>query len=248
MHRMICPRCKEENSQDSTVCFKCKLKLKTPCPRCKSLNRIGQTICSNCNLRLIRFCPQCKTPNFPHAKNCRKCQFQLLKLKKPLPETVANKTTTQEKQSEQKTQTLPEKEKIKQQNQAQTETGSKNISSETKEQNIIQESKQLPPGNAVNRQERLLNKSTKILSRTEAHEQLVSVLKSSEQGIIVDVTALDGGGKSTLISGVTGALKEEKFIWMVGMCQPINQLVPYAFFQDLPGIRVYCCTRNTWLF
>jgi len=75
---MICPRCREENAEDSKVCTSCGLKLKISCPRCKNLNPVGQEICSTCKLKLIAFCPECKAPNYPTAKVCRKCGNKLL--------------------------------------------------------------------------------------------------------------------------------------------------------------------------
>jgi predicted ATPase len=75
---MKCPRCREENTEDSKICKNCGLKLKISCPKCKNLNSIGQERCSSCNLKLITFCPECKAPNYPIAKVCRKCQKQLL--------------------------------------------------------------------------------------------------------------------------------------------------------------------------
>jgi|GEM_PF-1605508 len=75
---MQCPRCREENSEDSKVCTNCGLKLKISCPRCKSLNPIGQERCHSCKLKLITFCPKCKAPNYPTALTCRKCHQQLL--------------------------------------------------------------------------------------------------------------------------------------------------------------------------
>ncbi|MDD3012328.1 MAG: zinc ribbon domain-containing protein [Candidatus Gastranaerophilales bacterium] len=75
---MQCPRCREENSENSKVCTKCGLKLKISCPKCKSLNSVGQERCRICKLKLITFCPECKAPNFPNALNCRKCGRKLL--------------------------------------------------------------------------------------------------------------------------------------------------------------------------
>lgn len=75
---MKCPRCREENTEDSKICKKCGLKLKISCPKCKNYNSIGQERCSSCNLKLITFCPECKAPNYPTAKVCRKCNKQLL--------------------------------------------------------------------------------------------------------------------------------------------------------------------------
>lgn len=75
---MKCPRCREENTEDSKLCKKCGLKLKITCPKCKNLNSIRQERCLSCNLKLINFCPECKAPNYPTAKICRKCDKQLL--------------------------------------------------------------------------------------------------------------------------------------------------------------------------
>ena len=209
---MICPRCKGENKEEATICSKCNLKLKTLCPRCKSLNKIGQSVCSNCNLKLIRFCPNCKTPNFPNAPTCRKCQLQLLKPKSP-----QHQTTKPDDSVNQQTQTSTPVEKKQETTAASTQTAT---------------AERTPQESGIKQTDKI-NKSTKFLSRADAHDHLVNTIKTSENGLIIDITSLDGGGKSTLISGVTSSLKEEKFVWMVGMCQPINQLVPYAFFQDL---------------
>lgn len=74
---MICPRCREENNEDNTICVKCGLKLKITCPKCKNLNPVGRKFCSGCNLKLISFCPECRAANIPTAKECRKCKREL---------------------------------------------------------------------------------------------------------------------------------------------------------------------------
>lgn len=206
---MICPRCKEENADKATVCSKCNLKLKSPCPRCKTLNKIGQPVCVKCNLKLIRFCPQCKTPNFPHVEFCRKCKLQLFKKEKPAAQAA-------QIQSEPQTQA-----EVKPQPPVQS--AELPSFSQTAEEPVKQTKSVISP----------LRKSEKIFSRAEAHDSIVNMLKTAEQGIVFDLTAPDGAGKSTLVSGVTNSLKDQKFIWLIGLCQPMNQLVPYSFFQDL---------------
>jgi len=222
---MICPRCKGENTETSVVCSHCNLKLKTACPRCKSLNKIGQSVCSSCNLRLIRFCPQCKTPNFPNASNCRKCNFELLKAKKKPPQEISAQQTAPPKEKE---EGKPVSQTVNIQNDQQIPI-----------KPAVQSAEQAPPPqkpeSSVQAQAQQNHAKINIqeLSRTGAHDALIKVLKTSEQGLIMNLSAPDGAGKSTLVSSVIQSLQQEKFIWLIGICQPINQLLPYSFFQDL---------------
>lgn len=76
---MICPRCREENSEDNIACSRCALKLRVSCPDCGLYNEIGQVSCSGCGKKLLTFCPQCKVANSTQAAACRKCGASLAK-------------------------------------------------------------------------------------------------------------------------------------------------------------------------
>lgn len=76
---MICPKCKQENSDNSIFCAHCGYKLKVVCPKCKMTNPLNAPKCSNCGLRLIRFCPVCQAPNSPLNEKCKKCSTPILK-------------------------------------------------------------------------------------------------------------------------------------------------------------------------
>lgn len=229
---MKCPRCKEENTENSVVCSNCELKLKSACPRCKSLNKIGQNACSNCNLRLIRFCPQCKSPNFPNAPHCRKCNFELLKAKKRAPqEAPAKQPSPAPKKLQQKENqppnTIEHKETF-------TAAEYEQTASPREEQHFSDENTpENPPEIPTAAQDSPIKKNVKELSRAEAHDAVINVLKKAEQGLIIDISAPDGAGKSTLISSVIQSIQNEQFSWLIGACQPVNQLLPYSFFQDL---------------
>ncbi len=212
---MKCPRCKGENADSSMVCSNCGLKLKTACPRCKTLNKIGQPVCINCKLKLIRFCPQCKTPNFPNAMNCRKCNFELRKPKKTeVKELVVEQVSEKPPLTEAPTQqNIASKTEKFQQVSVDNAVKSKSVSSP-------QKSKSFKTGFLE-------------LSRQEALDALVKMFRNSEQGMIVNMTAPDGGGKSTVISSVVETLQQDKFHWLIGTCQPLNQLLPFSFFQDM---------------
>ena len=201
---MRCPRCKGENTDSTVVCSNCNLKLKSACPRCKSLNAIGQSTCTECNLKLIRFCPQCKTPNFPNVSHCRKCNFEILKTRK--------------------TQT----EKIKEEIQNNTDFQEPAHHAVNSENQFVSTETTLPKPAEVH-----LSKFIKELSRTEAHDSIINLLKTSEQGLIINLSAQDGAGKSTLLSSVTQSLKDQKIIWLIGTCPATGQNLPYSFFQDL---------------
>jgi len=222
---MICPRCKVENTEPSVICDHCGLKLKSVCPRCKSLNKIGQSICSGCNLRLIRFCPNCKTPNFPNVSNCRKCDFELLKIKKNPPQEVSDQQTASPQKQQQELSNSQTKNIQKNQ-----QIPIKPLAENTEQPAPQQISK---PSIQAKEQQIQAKINIQALSRTGAHDVLIKALKTSEQGLILNLSAPDGAGKSTLVSSVIQSLQQEKFIWLIGICQPMNQLLPYAFFQDL---------------
>lgn len=231
---MRCPRCGGENTENSTVCSQCNLKLKSACPRCKSLNRIGQAVCLRCNLKLIRFCPQCKAPNFPNIANCRKCGFQLLK-PKPQPEISIKQIKKPETQFE---QVQPKEidhitEEIKET--PASASADIKISQTGEDQKQAKAHEQIPQQGSETQTEnnKPLQTFEKELSRNGAHNTIAKILKTSEQGLIIDISANDGAGKSTLLSTVTQSLNNENFIWLIGVCQSINQLLPYSFFQDM---------------
>ena len=220
---MKCPRCKEENTENSVVCAHCELKLKSACPRCKFLNRIGQSACSNCNLRLIRICPQCKSPNFPNAPQCRKCNFELLKAKKRPPQEVPVQEPTAQKKPV--PQAKPAKPIKVQENLAAA------ASIQKPEKQILPE--QTEPEIQAQQPEKPAKKNLQEFSRAEAHDAIINVLNKAEQGLIINLSAPDGAGKSSLISSIIQSLQSDKFAWLIGTCQPVNQLLPYSFFQDL---------------
>jgi len=234
---MICPRCKTQNDDSSQVCTNCGLKLKTACPRCKTLNKIGQSVCTNCNLRLIRFCPQCKAPNFPNAPFCRKCNHQLLKPKPKAPEqakaTPPAQTPPAPQISREPVAAVKEiqKEVPKQEIQPQPIKQEAPISPQQPavEQEQVKVVQEIP-----NKLQEPQNKPNfKEFSRAAAHEAIANALLKSEQGLIIEVNAPNGAGKSTLTSGIIQTLQQEKIIWLIGICQPLNQLLPFSFFQDL---------------
>jgi tetratricopeptide (TPR) repeat protein len=243
---MKCPRCKGENPENAVVCASCNLKLQSPCPRCKSFNKIGQSVCSNCNLKLLRFCPQCKAPNFPNVKNCRKCGFELIKTKsapqpeQEIPQQVQKAATIpqqpqvyQSSEQQVKEEQIPEIQPEPQIPEAPQEVASVNVVQEipTQAQEISQHKPQ--PQQQPQHYEQPIKKNYKEFSRTEAHDAIINLIKTSDQGMIVDLGAADGGGKSTLVSSVTQSLKDHKLLWLIGVCQPLNQLLPYSFLQDL---------------
>jgi len=225
---MRCPRCKGENNENSLVCSHCELKLKSTCPRCKSLNKIGQSVCANCNLRLIRFCPQCKSPNFPNATNCRKCNFELRKAKNHLSPEISNQ------KQENKALNLQ-----KQADSMETQDNSVIAATDT---TISQNIEQPVSNEAIQAQQsekpadshpKTAKTAIKELSRAEVHDSIINGLKASEQGMILDLSAPDGSGKSTLVSSIVQVAQDQNFVWLIGECQPANQLLPYSFFQDL---------------
>lgn len=73
---MICPKCKNQISNNLLRCPVCNLKVKLVCPNCKSLNRLGVQKCEHCEFELIKFCENCKCANLPTASVCRKCGIE----------------------------------------------------------------------------------------------------------------------------------------------------------------------------
>ncbi|OGI02248.1 MAG: hypothetical protein A2104_08645 [Candidatus Melainabacteria bacterium GWF2_32_7] len=72
----------------------------------------------------------------------------------------------------------------------------------------------------------------KEVSQEEAYNIAAGIITKEKKGAIVGIAGLDGIGKSTVVSSIRQSLLNEKIIWLMGMCQPVNQLVPFAFFQD----------------
>jgi len=225
---MICPRCKGESPNNALTCTKCSLKLNTVCPRCKTLNKIGQASCVNCKLMLIRFCPKCKTPNFPTAKNCRKCDLALIKNSTP---PKASVDIEQNKKFQENFNFSQDISNIKP-----DEVNKPSLSQEVKIVNHtsppLNEPLQSINNNSPNvpKQE---NKSYKLLSRGDSYNQILKILKTSNQGLIIDLSANDGAGKSSLVSNLPQSLHEDNIVWLIGNCQPDQQFVPYSFFRDM---------------
>ena len=214
---MICPRCKEKISEQDKVCSNCGLKLKTICPRCKEPNKLGQPKCAKCNLTLIRFCPKCKTPNFPHVKNCRKCGFKILKKQEPT-KKPAPKKRPQEKIKEIKTPDKP----IKPASEPVTEQVEPSIEPVQEERTPTRQ--EFPPE---------IEELRKELTRNETGMFLQKLITQSEHGYLINITAPDGIGKTTIISALTQNLQEQQLIWLVGQCDPSKRNIPYSFFREL---------------
>ncbi|HBH18350.1 MAG TPA: hypothetical protein DDX14_05335, partial [Cyanobacteria bacterium UBA9579] len=73
----------------------------------------------------------------------------------------------------------------------------------------------------------------KEVSQEEAYNIVNDIITKEKKGAVIGIAGEDGIGKSTVLSSIRQSLLNEKIIWLVGICQPINQLVPFAFFQDL---------------
>ncbi|HSA07498.1 MAG TPA: zinc ribbon domain-containing protein [Candidatus Gastranaerophilales bacterium] len=233
---MICPRCREKNSEEDKVCKNCGLKLKTICPRCKEPNKLGQAKCVKCALTLIRFCPACKTPNFPHVKNCRKCGVEMLKKTSAQKKQPAIKEIEKEKiepQKEIKQSQKPEKELLEQetQNHVLKETPvAENSGTEAEiPYNHIQ-SEQFVDSQAQQSPQDSLKKE---LSRSEALIFLQNLLNKSEKGGLIGVCSPEGLGKSTIFSSLPQSVKERQLIWLIGQSEPNKIHVPFTFFQNL---------------
>lgn len=70
---MICPKCKQNISDDTLRCPHCNARVGLQCPKCKSINSILDLTCKKCATEILKACPQCGAINFPNVDNCRKC-------------------------------------------------------------------------------------------------------------------------------------------------------------------------------
>ncbi len=68
---MLCPKCKKQIDDKSTVCPHCKKVLVLECPRCG--NHSETNTCSNCGYIILSKCTNCGTLNRTDKKVCIKC-------------------------------------------------------------------------------------------------------------------------------------------------------------------------------
>ncbi len=68
---MICPKCKKEIADKSTVCPHCKKVLLLECPRCGCTSETST--CSNCGYIILSKCTKCGTLNKTNKGTCIKC-------------------------------------------------------------------------------------------------------------------------------------------------------------------------------
>ena len=68
---MICPKCKKEIDDKSTVCPYCKKVLALVCPRCGNTSDVST--CANCGYIIISKCAKCGTINKTNSNICSKC-------------------------------------------------------------------------------------------------------------------------------------------------------------------------------
>ena len=68
---MICPKCKKERDNNSTVCPHCKKVLALVCPRCGNTSDVST--CANCGYIILSKCSKCGTINKTNSNYCSKC-------------------------------------------------------------------------------------------------------------------------------------------------------------------------------
>jgi len=62
---------------------------------------------------------------------------------------------------------------------------------------------------------------------------LIKALTETKEGLIIGICAPDGAGKTTVISTAKQLLSGKNINFLMGQCQPINEIIPFAYFQDL---------------
>lgn len=70
---MICPKCKQEISENSLKCPHCETRVGRLCPNCKTHNIVTAHKCSHCGYELLKTCPNCGAANISKASTCRRC-------------------------------------------------------------------------------------------------------------------------------------------------------------------------------
>jgi len=267
---MICPRCREKNTEEEKFCKSCGLKLKTICPRCQEPNKIGQPKCTKCNLTLIKFCPQCKAPNFPHVKECRKCgtvirkkaagekKQKTVKLEEAKSQEIKSKKVTAKTEIPAEKKPEPEKK----QGTAEKEIPAPDIIEQEEEK--LPEEKQIKEAASVEHEAAKTSSAEEIgqegartvqqdslkkeLSRNEAAILLQEMISRADKGYLVGLSSPDGIGKSTITSSLTRSVTDKEVIWLIGQCEPGKKHVPYAFFKDLIctlfGLPVYIINKE----
>lgn len=89
-----------------------------------------------------------------------------------------------------------------------------------------------PPEKTLSKEETQIS-NEKELNSEKAHLFLFNLIQKAENGFVVELSAKDGAGKTSVISGVRNALSQEKILWLNGQCQPFNQFVPFGLIKDI---------------
>ncbi len=217
---MICPKCKNQISENLLKCNHCGAKIATLCKKCNAYNSIYNLNCTNCGNELLKLCPSCKSVNLPNAPKCRKCGLEFgipsaqnikENITAPSPEPTLNyeegqcpDSTIQENPSSQPALTRGEGENLQQ-------------NSETEE--VIEQE-------VIN-----LNYEGEIYSQQMAKELLTKGIHDESKKII-SISGKKGTGKSIVLKSAIHELKNVQITWLLGECTPISQLSPCGLIQD----------------
>ena len=73
----------------------------------------------------------------------------------------------------------------------------------------------------------------KELNQEKTFNFLSNIIQKADNGFIIQLTAQNGAGKSSIVNSVRNSLTQEKILWLTGQCQPFNQIVPFGLMKDL---------------
>ncbi len=69
-------------------------------------------------------------------------------------------------------------------------------------------------------------------NQKETTDLLVGLIKQ-ETGSLISVFGPEGIGKSSAVAFAKKEIPDDNYIWLVGLCEPVNRLVPFAYFRDV---------------
>lgn len=205
---MICPKCKNQITEQTLKCNHCGARVASFCKKCNAYNPIYNLKCTNCDNELLKICPSCKSVNIPNAAKCRKCNYDFPP--KSETEEIKNVVETNEVKTKEELNAVEPK-----------------ISLEEKAPEQIVETEP-----ETKSEDFSLEYNAELYSQQMAKKSIIESLLSEPKKII-SLNGPKGIGKTIVLKSAIHDLKDEGFTWLLGECSTITQISPCGLIQDI---------------
>lgn len=97
-----------------------------------------------------------------------------------------------------------------------------------------EETADIPEDKEIQKEEPSVQTEIEIINanQSETSDLLVELIKQ-ETGSVISIYGQEGIGKSSAVAFAKKEVPDDNCIWLVGLCEPVNRLVPFAYFKDV---------------